>query len=285
MDRYKSANRVAVSGILANILLVILKLFIGFQSRSQAMIADGLNSAGDVFASFVTWLGNKISAKPGDEDHPYGHGKAEYIFSVIISFTLVIVAFGIFRSAYQSLQQQEIVTVSIPLIAVALLTIVLKLVLYIYSKKIGLEYDNLLVLANAEDHRNDVFVTLSVLLSIFVSKLGIYWIDAVVGLAIGIWIFYTALKIFLSAYNVLMDRNIDPKIEADLVKEIEGFKGILHVDSMTAKPLGVHYLLIIKLSMDGNMTVFESHDIVTDIKMHLKKLTNIEDVVIHINPH
>ncbi|WP_105614924.1 cation diffusion facilitator family transporter [Vallitalea okinawensis] len=285
MDRYESANRVAVAGIIANVFLVLIKLLVGFQSKSQAMIADGLNSAGDVFASLVTWLGNKISSKPGDEDHPYGHGKAEYIFSIIISFSLILVAMGILRSAYESIINQEAVKVSITLIAVALFTIVLKFFLYRYCKNIGLKYDNLLVLANAEDHRNDVFITGSVLLSIIFSQLGIYWLDAVVGIAIGLWIIYTAIKIFLSAYNVLMDRNIDPKIEKDLIEEIENFKGVLHVDSMTAKPIGIYYLLIVKISMDGNMTVFESHDVATEIKYHLKTLTDIEDVVVHINPH
>lgn len=285
MDRYKSANRVAVSGIIANVILVVLKLLVGIQSRSQAMIADGMNSAGDVFASLVTWVGNKISSKPGDNDHPYGHGKAEYIFSLVISFTLVIVAFGILKSAYNSLITKEVVIVSIPLIAIALLTIVTKVILYLYCRKVGKEYDNLLVLANAEDHRNDVFVTLSVLVSIIISKFGLYFVDAIVGLAIGIWIFYTAIRIFMSAYNVLMDRNIDPKIEKDLIVEIEQFKGVLHVDSITAKPTGIHYLLIVKVSMDGNMTVFDSHEIATDIKFHLKDLTHIEDVIVHINPH
>lgn len=284
-NRYESANKVAIYGIISNIFLVIFKLFIGFASNSQAMIADGLNSAGDVFASTVTWLGNRISAKPGDEDHPYGHGKAEYIFSLIISFSLIIVSITIFKSAFDSIINREEVKPSIFLIMVAVVTILLKLVLFLYCKKIGREHNNLLVIANAEDHRNDVFVTSSVLLSILISPLGFYWLDGIIGIAIGVWILYTAAKIFLSAYNVLMDKNIDTKIEKDLIQEIESFEGILHVDSMTAKPVGLHYLLIVKLSMDGNMTVFHSHDIATKIKNHLKTLTNIEDVVIHINPH
>lgn len=284
-DRYKSANRVALLGVLANILLVILKLFVGFTSMSQAMIADGLNSAGDVFASIVTWVGNHISSKPGDTDHPYGHGKAEYVFSTVISFSLIVVAFTIFKSSFDSLVKHETVEFSWSLIVVAVVTIVLKAFLYIYCRNIGRKYDNLLVLANAEDHRNDVFITTSVLIGVILSLYGIHWFDGLVGIGIGIWVFYTGIKIFMSAYHVLMDTNIDEKIEKDLIEEVEKFEGILHVDSMTAKPIGLHYLLIVKVSMDGNMTVFKSHEIATDVKYHLKNITSIEDVVVHINPH
>ena len=89
MDRNNRIKRVAILGIVGNILLLIAKLMVGLTTRSQVMIADGLNSAGDVFASVMTYIGNHISAQPGDEDHPYGHGKAEYIFSMIISFSLL----------------------------------------------------------------------------------------------------------------------------------------------------------------------------------------------------
>lgn len=283
--RYESANRVALLGIGFNIVLVILKLIVGYISFSQAMIADGLNSAGDVFASVVTWLGNRISSKPGDSDHPYGHGKAEYIFSIIISFSLMVVAFTIFKSSFDSLVKGDQMEFSIYLVIVAIFTIIVKAILYVYCRNIGRKYDNLLVLANAEDHRNDVFITTSVLISVILSRYGIHWFDGVVGIGIGIWVFYTGFKIFMSAYHVLMDTNIDDKIEEDLKRDIEAFDGVLHVDSMTAKPVGLHYLLIVKVSMDGNMTVFKSHEIATDIKYHLKNITRIEDVVVHINPH
>lgn len=284
MDRYQSTRKVALLGISANIFLVVIKLIIGFFSRSQAMIADGLNSAGDVFSSTITYIGNKISAQPNDMDHPYGHGKAEYIFSMVISFSLFIVAFQIFKSALSSVLHHEAFTFSIWLILVAASTIILKLLLFIYCKRVGRKLENLLILANAEDHRNDVFITLSTLLSIVLGYYQIYWVDGFVGIGISIWIAYTGGKIFMSAYNVLMDTNIDPDIEKKIIEKIQKIESVDHVDSITAKPVGLHFILIVKLSVDKNLTVYIGHGIAAQVKAMLMETKDIHDVIVHVNP-
>lgn len=286
MDRYSSANKVAILGILANLGLLIIKLLIGFSTLSQSMIADGLNSAGDVFASTITYIGNKISSQPKDEKHPYGHGKAEYIFSMIISFSLLFVAINILESSFHAFTTKQSFYFSPFLPIVAITTIIVKTILYFYCKDIGLKYNNLLVIANAEDHRNDIFVSLSTLLSIILGSFQIFWVDSIVGCGIALWIGYTGIQIFLSAYNVLMDTTIDSALEKNIISNIEAnFDDIYHVDSITAKPVGLHFLVIVKISVDGNMKVFDSHRISAEIKHFLMESTNIEDVVVHINPH
>lgn len=284
MNRYQSTRKVALLGISANIFLVTIKLLIGFFSRSQAMIADGLNSAGDVFSSSITYIGNKISSQPTDNDHPYGHGKAEYIFSMIISFSLFLVAFQIFKSALSSIVNQQTFTFSIWLVAVALSTIIIKLLLFIYCKNLGRKLENLLILANAEDHRNDVFITLSTLLSIILGYYQIYWVDGFVGIGISIWIGYTGGKIFISAYNVLMDTNIDPDVEKKIMEKIQKIELVDHVDSITAKPVGLHFILIVKLSVDKNLTVYKGHAIAAQVKGMLMETKEIHDVIVHVNP-
>ena len=204
MDRFKETKLVAVLGIGANILLLIIKLSAGFLSRSQAMIADGFNSAGDVFASVMTYIGNSIASKPDDKDHPYGHGKAEYIFSMIISLSLLLVSITIFKSSLSSIINKESFTISWFLIAVAIITIISKLSLYIYTHRIGKKINNLLVMANSEDHRNDVFVTSGTLFGILMGYLGFSWVDGAVGIAISLWIFYTGIRIF---YSMIISSN------------------------------------------------------------------------------
>lgn len=284
MNRHKHINNVAVFGIVGNIVLLIAKLIVGFISGSQAMIADGLNSAGDVFASVMTYIGNKISSRPGDADHPYGHGKAEYIFSMIISFSLILVAFSIFRSAFDSLINKTEFEFSIFLIVVIICNIVIKLCLYFYSVRIGRKYNSLLAMANAEDHRNDVFISSMTLLSIILGYFNIYVIDGIVGLLIALWIAYTGFKIFTSAYNVLMDTNIDDAIKKDMEKAIITINGIDHIDVITSKPIGLDFLLIVKVSIDANLTVYEGHEISDKIKEALMSFSNIDDVVVHVNP-
>jgi len=284
MDRNNSIRRVAILGIVGNTLLLIAKLIVGLTTRSQVMIADGLNSAGDVFASIMTYIGNYISAQPGDEDHPYGHGKAEYIFSMIISFSLLLVAFSIFRSSLNALITKSAFTYSNTLVAVAIGTILMKVLLFIYANKVGHDHNSLLAIANAEDHRNDIFITGLTLVSIISGLFGVFIIDGIGGILIAFWIAFSGFKIFTSAYEVLMDTNIDDQLMDDLSLIIEQIEGIDHIDAITAKPVGLNFLLIIKVSVDANMTVYEGHQIASKVRKILEALNNVEEVLVHVNP-
>lgn len=284
MDRFGITKRIALLGIGANIVLLAAKLFIGFASASQAMIADGFNSAGDVFSSAMTYLGNRIASRPEDKTHPYGHGKAEYIFSMIISFSLVLVAYKILRNSLDSILYRESLVFSWWLMGIALFTIITKLCLFLYTRRAGIQTENLLIIANSEDHRNDVFVTSSTIIGIVLSKGGLFWADGVVGIGISLWIGFTAFKIFKSSYSVLMDTNFDEGLKSSVLKTIENIDGIDHVDSVAAKPVGIGYIVIIKVSVPGDMTVRESHGIAADIRKNVKRCKNIKDVVVHINP-
>jgi len=282
--RHKLTRRVALWGIAINILLLGLKLTAGFTSRSQAMIADGFNSAADVFASFMTFLGNKISSLPEDPEHPYGHGKAEYIFSMIISFALVLMAYTIFKGAVESVVQNEKPVFSWWLVVVSLSTIVFKLCLFVYTKNIGRIHDSLLVLANAEDHRNDVFVASGTLIGVAFGLYGIFWVDAVVGMLISLWIAVMGFKIFGSAYSVLMDTNVDKEIKTRIWKTVEEVEGVDHIDSIVAKPIGVGFIIIVKVSVGGNITVNEGHKVAALIKERVKMYHSAADVLVHVNP-
>ncbi len=284
MERHQVTQRVALLGIILNIILLIGKLIVGFASRSQAMIADGFNSAGDVFSSLMTYIGNRIASQPEDQNHPYGHGKAEYIFSMIISFSLLLVAISIFRESLDSILHREIFIFSWWLIGVAIATIVLKLSLFIYTNKVGKLHNSLLILANAEDHRNDVFVTSATLLGILLGKYGIYWLDGVVGIGISIWIAYTGFRIFMDSFNVLMDTNIDQSFKEDIMGVILSVQGVDHIDDIIAKPVGFQVIIIAKVSVNGNLTINEGHSIAAQIREKLRGYKHISDVVVHVNP-
>lgn len=282
--RNKKIRIIAMLGISCNIFLLIIKLIVGIISQSQSMIADGLNSAGDVFASFMTFLGNKISEQPYDKDHPYGHGKAEYIFSMIISFSLIIVSFTIIKKAIDSFKTHDPFMFTPWLVVVAITTIIVKLSLYIYTSKIGHKYNSLLALANSEDHRNDVFITSFTLLSIVTGYFQLYIIDVIVGTLIGLWIGYTGFKIFTSAYYVLMDTNIDPQIKDEFASSIEKIPGVDHVDAISSKPIGLKFLLIVKISVDAEITIREGHYIGDQVKDLLMESEAVDDVIVHLNP-
>lgn len=284
MNKQKEVTLLALLGMAGNILLLISKLIVGFATMSQAMIADGLNSAGDVFASAMTYIGNKISSKPGDTDHPYGHGKAEYIFSMIISFSLILVAFSIFHSAFDSLSAHSEFKYSSWLVVVALGTICIKFSLFLFARSVGKKYRSLLAKANAEDHRNDVFLSTLTLVSIICGYYNIQFVDGVAGILISFWIAFTGIKIFTHAYTVLMDTNIDQSLMKQMQGILTEISGVDHIDAIVSKPVGLRFLLIVKVSIDANLTVYQGHEISDQIKVELLKLDDIEDVIVHVNP-
>ena len=106
MDRFESTQKASIFGIIGNIFLLIIKTIVGIMTKSQAMIADSVNSAGDIFSSFMTFVGNKIASKPSDDDHNLGHGKAEYIFSLLVSISMIIVAVKLLQNSVVALINQ-----------------------------------------------------------------------------------------------------------------------------------------------------------------------------------
>ena len=131
--RDKNIKKVSIIGICANVFLLVIKGIIGFISNSQAMIADSLNSAGDIFASLMASIGNKIASVPGDEDHNFGHGKAEYIFSMFIAISMIIVSIKMIIDAVVKLLNGNEIIFSWWLIIVCIVTIITKLILFIYT--------------------------------------------------------------------------------------------------------------------------------------------------------
>ena len=159
MNRYQSAKMTGILGIIGNILLLLIKAFVGFGTKSQAMIADSFNSAGDIFASLMTFIGNKISSEPRDNTHNFGHGKAEYIFSMFIGISMIIIAFKLLYDSIRTIIFGSQLQFSWFLVVVCIITIVTKLCLYLYTRYVSKKVDNILLKANMEDHRNDCIIT------------------------------------------------------------------------------------------------------------------------------
>ena len=271
MDRFKSAKRASTLGIIGNIFLLTIKGTIGLITKSQAMIADSLNSAGDIFSSFMTYIGNKISSQPKDEDHNLGHGKAEYIYSMLISIMMISMALLIIKEGIETIILKKTYTFSIWLIVVCIITILTKLSLYIYTNKIGKKYNNLLVKANAKDHINDCMLTSLNLISCIMAKNNIFIFDGIVGIGIGSWILITGLKIFKESYDVLMDKAISEETKQEVYKIIKSHKEIKRIQNFNSTPVGYMYQISFTIFVDGNLKTFESHEIADTLE---KEITN-----------
>ena len=181
-QRFKVTKRAGIYGIIGNIFLLLLKAMVGFASKSQSMIADCINSAGDIFASLMTFIGNKIASVPGDESHNFGHGKAEYIFSLFIALSMILVSLKTIFDAITTLFVGNQITFSWWLVIVCIITIITKSILFIYTKTMYKKYNNILLEASMEDHRNDCIITTFTLISVLLSLKGINWFDSIVGI-------------------------------------------------------------------------------------------------------
>ena len=285
MNKSKQVKIASILGIIGNLFLSIIKGIIGFITNSRSMIADAFNSSGDIFTSLMTFIGNKIASKPRDDDHNLGHGKAEYIYSMLISVTMILMALIIFKDSIVSLINKCTYTYSAWLVIVCLITIVVKLSLYIYTTKLAKKYNNLLIKANSKDHLIDSIITFFNLISCLLAKANIYFLDPIVGIGIAIWITYTAIIIFKESYNVLMDKSIsnDTKQKVlDIIKKHQEVKKINHFNST---PIGYQYQISFTIFVDGNLSTYESHAIADKLEKEITK--NNDDIyltVIHVNP-
>lgn len=283
-ERFKSTKRAGILGVFGNIFLLIIKGTIGFICNSQAMIADAANSAGDIFASLMTFIGNKIASEPQDESHNFGHGKAEYIFSLFISISMMIVSIKLLFDSFMSLIHKSIFEFSWFLVLVCAITIIVKLFLFLYTNSLAKKYNNILLESNKKDHRNDCIVTTFTLISVLLSLVNIYWFDGVVGIGISVWIFYTGVKIFIESFNILMDISIDAETKDMILDLIKCYDQVKNISNFSSSPVGYQYFISFTIYVDGNMTTFESHKLADDIEKQISKLDKVYRTVVHVEP-
>lgn len=211
-------------------------------------------------------------------------GKAEYIFSFLISLSMIIVSVKLFIDSILSIINNNKLEFSIWLIIVCIVTIITKFCLYIYTKKLYKKYNNILLEANCKDHRNDCIVTTFTLISILLTLVNVFWFDGIVGIGISIWIFYTGLTIFIESYNVLMDISIDENTKNTILDFAKKYSEIKTISDLYSTPSGYKYVIILTIFVDGNLSTFESHALADNLEKDILNLDNVSNAIIHVNP-
>ena len=284
MNREKNIKNAGILGIVGNLFLLIIKGTVGFITHSQAMIADAANSAGDIFASLMTFIGNKIASAPQDDDHNFGHGKAEYIFSLFISLSMIGISLKLLYNSLISLIYGYKFDFSWFLVIVCVVTILVKLCLFLYTKFLSRKFNSILLDANKEDHRNDCIVTTFTLISVLLGLLNIYWFDGIVGIFISAWICITGVKIFIESYNILIDTSIDVTTQEVILNLIKKYEEIKKVDNISSSPVRYRYIVFVTICVDGNMTTFNSHKLADKLEKDICGLDKVYRAIVHVNP-
>lgn len=284
MNRYKETKIATFLSIIGNIFLLIIKLMIGLFTSSQAMISDAFNSAGDIFSSFLAYIGNKIASKEADEDHNMGHGKAEYIFSLLISLSMILVSLELLITSVKSIFQNQNYHFSIWLIYICIITIVTKIILYFICHNAYKKHNNILLLTTSIDHRNDCFLTTLNLIASICGYYGYFEVDGVVGSLVSLWILRSGIIIFKSSYDTLMDKSMSDELKNKILEIIKKYPDIKRINHLNSTPVGYQYQVSLTIFIDGNMTTFESHKIANKLEKEITKLDEIYLTIIHVNP-
>lgn len=284
-ERLSLGKKASWIGILGNIILTSIKAIIGIIAGSTAMVADAIHSGSDIIATAIVLHGIKISHAPADEEHHYGHIKAESIVAKIIAIILILTAFGIGLSAYRSLKDPSLKPPGSLAIWAALLSIVAKEWMYRYTVRIGKKIGSQALVADAWHHRTDAFSSVAALIGITGATLGFPLLDPLSGIVVAIMIGKTALSIYWDAVNALMDPAPSKEVMDEIKRITLAVEGIKSIHEIRARQHGNQIFVDIKIGVDPFITVEEGHDLASNAKESLlHKVENVKDVLIHVNP-
>ena len=290
-DRFKKAEFAAILGVIINIFLAMLKWGIGIYAGSRALIADAVHSASDVVGSFAVYFGLKAAKRPPDEDHPYGHGKAESIAAIIVAVLLFLVGIEIGKSSIEAFFI-EIEAPKTIAIAAVVVSIIVKELLFRYKYKLGRELNSDALIVNAYEHRSDVYSSIAALVGIgsavLGGKLGIGWLeyaDPVAGLIVSIMVLRMAWSLGRESIHNTLDHVLHEEDTAELRKVIEDIKEVKQINELHAREHGSYVVIDLKISVDPNLTVIEGHQIGKEVKKKLLEMKNVHNVFVHINPY
>jgi cation diffusion facilitator family transporter len=284
-ERQKKIRSITIWGIFLNIFLMAIKLISGILVKSSALIADGVHSLSDLATDFVVLIGTRLSSRPADKTHPYGHGKLETIASLIIALALFVISLGLIWSAGISIYRHEHSFPGYLVLIVAGVSVVSKEILFLITRKIARITHSTVLYANAWHHRSDSLSSVAVLLGGGASLLGWGHADQVAAVVVGFMIIGVSGKIFFEGLIELSEHSADSesieKIEMVLSKE----KNISSWHRLRTRKLGAELCVDVHVLVDPVLSVQESHDISMKIEEGIEKeLSRPVNILVHVEP-
>ena len=285
-NRYDESNKITIISILLNIVLTILKIIAGVIGNSTAIIADGLHSASDIITSIGILIGNKISRKPRDEEHQYGHEKAESIVSFILSAVLIIVAIKIGYDGVIDLfniNTLEIPSV-LPLI-VSVISIGVKEYQYQITIRVAKKINSSSLKADAWHHRSDALSSIAAFIGIGGAMLGFKVLDPIASIIVAVVVVKVGVDILKSSCGELMDSSISKKDIDQIENIIESDDKIYGIKDFKSRKYGSVAYIDMSIFIDKSKTLEEAHDIADKLEQNIiSKLNYIKEINIHTEP-
>lgn len=292
-ERFKQAELGAWLGIFGNIALAVMKGTAGYFSGSKALIADAFHSASDVAGSCAVLVGLKAAQRPPDEDHPYGHGKAEPIAAIVVSVLMLVVGLEIAVQSVKAIYTGDLEPPKGYAVIVIGISIIVKEAMFQYKYRLGKRLGSQALIANAWEHRSDVYSSVAALAGVGGAMVGhylgntyLFYLDPLAGLVVAVLILKMGYRLAAEAVHSTMDHVLHREDSADLLETVQRIKGVIAVDDLRAREHGHYVIVDVKISVNPKISVQEGHDIARTVKYTLmKKFSHVSDVFIHVNPY
>lgn len=290
-ERYRMIRFGAFVGIFGNVVLALIKGIVGVIADSRALIADAVHSASDSATSVAVFIGVRAAKLPPDEDHPYGHGKAETITAIIVSVILFIVGVEIGMQAIRDFGEEVTVPHLIALYTV-IFSIIVKEGMFQYKYRLGKKYNSEALITDAWHHRSDAFSSIAVFFGIgavlFGNWMDITWLmygDVVAGLFVALLIMRMAWKLGKDSIHNVLDHVLHEEDTEEMRAIVRRVPGVRRIDEFLAREHGYYVIVDIKIAVDPTITVEEGHDIAKNVKEALLTVNDVKDVFVHVNPY
>ncbi|MBS5794095.1 MAG: cation transporter [Clostridiales bacterium] len=271
-------------GISSNIVLFIIKILVGTFIGSVAIMADSFNNLSDSLSSIITLVGFKLGAKPADEEHPFGHGRMEYISGLIVSFIIMLIGFEFLRTSFFKVINPENISFSYATIFILLITVLIKVWQAFFNKKIGTLINSHSLIATATDSRNDVIVTSVTILSLIIFKFFSINLDGYFGIIVSIFLMYSGFTLARETLSPLLGEAVDNEL-AEKIKSIAlSYEGIIGVHDILVHNYGPNKSIAsLHVEVPSDVNINKSHEIIDLIEKHIQKELNIF-LTIHMDP-
>jgi cation diffusion facilitator family transporter len=279
----KLGERGAILSIAVYILLSCLKLVVGYIAGSEALKADGLNNTTDIIASIAVLIGLRLSQKPADEDHPYGHWKAESVASLIAAIIMIAVGLQVLYGAATSVFNGKAESPDMIAAWTGFLSAFIMILVYRYNKNLATKVKSHAVMAAAKDNLSDAWVSIGTAVGILASQFGIPWLDPVAALVVGLLICKTGWDIFRESSHYLTD-GFDIHALEEYKQTILNVKGVIEVKDIKGRTYGNSNTVDVVISVPNNLDITEAHEIASNVEEMLMNQYNVHDVHVHVEP-
>ncbi len=271
-------------GLVCNVLLFSLKFLIGLVFGSIAIIADAVNNLSDAGSCIVTLIGFKMSGKPADEEHPYGHARVEYIAGLVVSFSILLLGIQLIGSSVQKIFHPEAVDFSWLSVAVLCMAVLIKLWMGLFYRKVGKTIDSMAILANSADSMNDVYATSAVLVSTLIGKVTGWQLDGYAGTLVAIFIIISGIGLVRETLNPLLGTAPAQELVNKIEDKLHSYEGVLGTHDLMVHNYGPQRCFAsVHVEVCAKEDILKSHDMIDNIEKDFAEELDIH-LVIHLDP-